>query len=313
MACRLPLSAQQRIYGDGPGYILAAAPLAPGGTATPVLGGFRVTGKWRYASGILHAGWTFASCIADIDGKKIPYMCLLPIGAVTVHDDWHMAGMGATSSTNISATDVFVPEDMALEMERFFSADRHPGVAHPEAIYHYPLLPGLLAMLAAVALGSAEGALQLARERLSSTAPWGVRRIDRATSRMRWIEASQDLRCARLLYVDMLRRAIQQGETAQQWTPAEQGQHELDLVTVTHISKDAVASLLDGFGTSVYQLGDPLQRHFRDLCMLASHLGNDWDVVVERSARFILGLGTIPGDPGHSHQAPADGKSAASG
>jgi len=100
--------------------------------------------------------------MVEIDGEKIPHMCLLPVHSVTIHDEWHMAGMSATNSTNISASDVLVPADMVLDFESFFSADRHPGVQHAEAIYHYPLLQGLLVMLGSVALGSAEGALELA-------------------------------------------------------------------------------------------------------------------------------------------------------
>jgi len=152
-------------------------------------------------------------------------------------------------------------------------------------------------MLGSVALGSAEGALELAHDRLKTTAPWGVPRIDRVTSRVRWANASQDIRCARLLYQEMLRRAIEKGEAGAEWTLEEQGQLDLDLATTTHLCKNAVASLLDGCGSSSFQLADPLQRYQRDMTVLASHLGNDWDVVVDRGARLILGLGRLPTDP----------------
>jgi 3-hydroxy-9,10-secoandrosta-1,3,5(10)-triene-9,17-dione monooxygenase len=186
---------------------------------------------------------------------------------------------------------------MALELERFYSANRHCGVTHAEAIYHYPLLPGLLVMLAAVAVGSAEGALALARRRLSETAPWGLKRIDRATSRVRWAEAAQDIRCAQLLFEDMCRYTQARCAAGAEWSLIEQGQLDLDLSTTTHLCKNAVAALLDGCGSSTFQLADPLQRHLRDLNVLGSHLGNDRDVVIERGARFVLGLGQLPTDP----------------
>jgi alkylation response protein AidB-like acyl-CoA dehydrogenase len=296
MACRMSLAAQQRLFAGGRGYVKAAAPLAPGGSATRVPGGFRASGRWRYASGIAHADWTFISCTVEEEGVRVPWMFLVPVAEVTVGDDWHVSGMCATSSASVSGEDLFVPQEMAIELERFFSADRHPGVIHQEPIYRHPVLPGLLVMLAAVSLGSAQGALDLARAKLSDTAAWGVYRIDRAESRARWAAAHQDVRCAAMLYRDMLARTSAKGDSGEARSAAEDGQLDLDVATVTHLCKDAVASLVDGCGASTFKLDDPLQRVHRDLCVAANHLGNDWDVVTERGARLVLGLGALPTD-----------------
>jgi alkylation response protein AidB-like acyl-CoA dehydrogenase len=305
MACRLPLAAQQKLFAGGGGSIKAAAPLAPGGSAARAPGGFRASGKWRYASGIAHADWVFVSCHVEEAGARVPWMFLVPVASVAVHDDWHVSGMRATSSASVSATDLFVPEEMAIELERFFSADGHPGAVHEESIYRYPILPGLLVMLTAVALGSAEGALELARAKLHETAPWGIRRIDRAQSRARWAAAHQHVRCARLLHRDMLARVVEKGEAGKAMSVEEDGQLALDVATTTHLCKDAVAGLLDGCGSSAFQLDDPLQRHQRDLAVIASHLGNDWDVVTERGARLVLGLPPLPTDTFPPRPAPA--------
>lgn len=296
MACRLELAAQRRLFGGGRGYIKAAAPLAPGGSAVRVPGGFRASGKWRYASGISHADWTFLSCTVEEAGERVPWMFLAPVAEVRVHDDWHVSGMCATSSASLSAEDLFVPEDMAIELARFFSADQHPGVVHEEPIYRHPLLPGLLVMLSSVSLGSAEGALELARAKLFATAAWGIHRIDRAQSRARWAAAHQDVRCAALLYAEMMARTSAKGDAGEERSVAEDGQLDLDVATVTRLCKGAVASLVDGCGASSFQLDDPLQRVHRDLCVAANHLGNDWDVVTERGARRVLGLAPLPTD-----------------
>jgi len=296
MACRMGLAAQQRLFGDGRGYVKAAAPLAPGGSAVRVPGGFRISGHWRYASGIAHADWSFVSCIVEEGGGRVPWMFLVPVGSVRIHDDWHVSGMCATSSASLSAEELFVPGEMALELERFFSADGHPGAGHEEPIYRHPILPGLLVMLAAISLGTAEGALELARAKLSQTAAWGIHRIDRPQSRARWAAAHQDVRCAGLLYREILARTGAKGDAGEPRSLAEDGQLDLDVATVTHLCKDAVASLVDGCGASSFKLDDPLQRAHRDLCVAANHLGNDWDVVTERGARLVLGLGALPTD-----------------
>ena len=297
MICRMGLAAQQELFGSGRGYVIASAPLAPGGSAVRVPGGFRAQGRWRYASGVAHAEWTLVCCTVAEGGGAVPWMFLVPVREVTVLDEWHVSGMCATSSTNLTAKDLFVPEARALELARFYSAADHPGAAHEESIYRYPILPGLLAMLAAIALGSAEGALELARARLSETAPWGVKRIDRAASRARWAAAHQDVRCAALLYEALLANVIATGEQARALELAEDGQLALDVATVTHLAKGAIASLVDGCGSGVFSLDDPIQRFHRDVTVMASHLANDWDVVTERGARYVLGVGRAPGDP----------------
>ena len=297
MICRMGLAAQQELFASGRGYVLASAPLAPGGTAVRVPGGFRLRGKWRYASGAAHAEWTLVCCRADGEGDAIPWMFLVPVADVTILDDWNVSGMRATSSASLSAADLFVPEARALELARFFSPADHPGAVHAESIYRYPILPGLLAMLAAIALGCAEGALGLARAKLFETAPWGVPRIERAPSRARWVAAHQDVRCAVLLYEATLAGVIATGEEGRRLDLVEDGQLALDVATITHLAKGAIASLVDGCGSSAFQLDDPLQRFHRDVTVMASHLGNDWDVVTERGARWLLGLGRIPSDP----------------
>jgi len=224
-------------------------------------------------------------------------MFLLPLSEVEVLDEWHVSGMCATSSTTLAARDVFVPEARALELARFYSARDHPGAAHEESIFRYPILPGLLAMMAAIAVGAAEGALELARRKLSETAPWGVRRIDRPPSRARWAAAHQDVRCAALLQEALLAGVIATGEEGRALDLVEDGQLALDVASVTHLAKGAIASLVDGCGSSAFSLDDPLQRFHRDITVMASHLGNDWDVVTERGARWILGLGRTRTDP----------------
>ena len=104
------------------------------------------------------------------------------------------------------------------------------------------------------------------------------------------------MRCAGLLYREMLARTAALGDAVAERSAAEDGQLDLDVATVTHLCKHAVASLVDGCGASAFKLDDPLQRVHRDLCVAANHLGNDWDVVTERGARLLLGLGPLPTD-----------------
>jgi alkylation response protein AidB-like acyl-CoA dehydrogenase len=295
MACKLPIEAQQELFAERP-YILAAAPLIPYGSAVRVDGGFRISGKWRYASAVMNAEHVFVTSPAEENGEQIPYTFLLPVTDVTVHDEWFMSGMCATSSTQVSAIDLFVPERFSIETELFHSP-HNPGAQHEESIYRYPILPLLGVFMCGLALGCAEATLQLGRERLSASVPWGVRRLEREMSRTRWGAASQHVRCADLLWRQAMSQVIAKGEAEEPWTLEEQGQLALDILTVAHLSKDAVRLILDGAGSSAFQLSNPLQRYLRDTEVIANHVGHDWDTVSERGSRWLLGLGRVPTDP----------------
>ena len=200
-----------------------------------------------------------------------------------------MSGMSATSSVTVSSEGVLVPDRFAIEIELFHSRDGHPGAIHPEPVYRYPMLFGLIHMMSAFAIGVAEGALDEARERLETSRPWGLARIDRESSRMRWALAHQQVRAARLLYEHSLEWLIAKCDAVEDWSLEEQGQLTLDQVSVAHMAKDAVRSLMDGLGSSPYGL--------RDIHVIANHLGQDFDVVADRGARWLLGLGRNANDP----------------
>ncbi len=59
----LPEDAAREIF-SGPGTIVAGV-FAPKGRAVPERGGFRVSGRWPFASGCRHADWLMGGCLVD--------------------------------------------------------------------------------------------------------------------------------------------------------------------------------------------------------------------------------------------------------
>jgi len=69
-------------------------------------------------------------------------------------------------------------------------------------------------------------------------------------------------------------------------------------VSIMQGIKDAARLLVDGRGTSGYRADDQIRRISSDVAMISTHLlGGDYDVVMDRHARWVLGLGMDPGDP----------------
>jgi indole-3-acetate monooxygenase len=96
---------------------------APIGRAVAVAGGYRLTGRWGWASGIHHAKWAIAYCPV-YDGER-PRMSdhgpvvlgfIAPQKSCTILDTWHVGGMCGTGSTEFELNGVFVPEEMVLRL-----------------------------------------------------------------------------------------------------------------------------------------------------------------------------------------------------
>lgn len=98
---------------------IAAGSLKPSGEAEPVPGGYRVSGKWGFGSGIHHASWIVANCLLTGGGESKHsaegISLAIPIAEVDVADDWHVAGLCGTGSSSYSVADVFVPQRRAIQ------------------------------------------------------------------------------------------------------------------------------------------------------------------------------------------------------
>ncbi|MER2133324.1 MAG: zinc-binding dehydrogenase [Arthrobacter sp.] len=293
MAAHLPLEAQEEIFKDTT-FVLASAPLTPAGKAEKVDGGYRVTGTFRYASGLWNSTHTFASSMVTIDGVMTAMTFFVPLEqpGVTVNDDWFMSGMASTGSASVSMDDVFVSNRYAIPLEEMLSIERHPGTVHAEKFLRYPPYASLGMMITAIALGSAEAVVDIVKQRLGTTRAFGgATRQDLPQSRMRFATAWEKLRMAQLLYYKILEDSIEKCDALEPWSQQEIGQIELDQTTIVHAAQEIIHILCDGMGSSPYQTKDPLQRFRRDIDVIANHAFMDWDLVGERSIRYVLGLG----------------------
>src|SRR5476651_1619499 len=100
--------AQRDVWGGNP-HAVASASVAPNGSAEPVAGGHRLSGRWGFSSGCDHAQWMLLGSMAKTGGAPELRMFLLPIGQCEIIDDWHVMGLCGTGSKSIVVKDVIVP------------------------------------------------------------------------------------------------------------------------------------------------------------------------------------------------------------
>jgi len=273
---RLPRETYDEIYRDGPD-VIAGGSTQPAGTAEAVVGGFRVSGRWPFASGCQHADWMIGFCVMTEGGKAVPAPAggagrplvrgmLLPACDWQIEDTWRVAGLKGTGSHHITISDLVVPAENFFDLEG--GKPCLPGPLYQAVPHLIPLAHG------AFTVAMAEGALS----DLVALANTG-RHQQRAAVRMRDSEIFQyelgrieaDVRAA---------RAFLQVQVASHWRHGLAGTLKGEALllqgtqanawlatTCVHI---AGACFALGGGSALYE-DSPLQRRLRDLQAAAQH------------------------------------------
>jgi 3-hydroxy-9,10-secoandrosta-1,3,5(10)-triene-9,17-dione monooxygenase len=286
-----PRQCQDEAWGADPAVLIASAIMFPPGKATPVPGGYRLSGRWPFSSGVDSCAWDQIGAVVEGSGELRMFM--VPRDDYRIIDNWHVLGLRGTGSKDVEAKDVFVPEHRTLAVDASKGGTAHPGAAaNPGPIFRIPLFAALPHMLVGIPLGIAQGAydvfLEGLRARVSRYS--GKSLADMTALQMKVAEASACIDAARLLLRD--------GCTAAQ-AIAERGQVPELMTKVTWRRDGAFAAQLcqramdvifkSAGATGLYD-EQPLQRAFRDLNAANAHITMMWDAQATTFGRVALGL-----------------------
>jgi len=269
----LPEVASREVFGDPMG--VAGGVFMPRGRAARVDGGYRVTGRWPFASGSQHCSWLLGGSIvfgADgpeklADGSINGRSMYFPIRDVEIIDTWDVSGLRGTGSHDMAVQDVFVPEKCSVSL----TADR-PW--HAGALYRFPPF-GLLGLaVSAVGLGIARASIEELKVLAGAKTPTGSRRplAERGATQERVARAEAELRSARAFLFEAVAEAWQ---AAERGDDASMEQRALLRLAATHamVTSAGVVDAMYNLGgaTSAYS-SSPLQRQFRDVHVATQHI-----------------------------------------
>ncbi|MFC4637924.1 hydrolase [Deinococcus hohokamensis] len=177
----------------------------PSGEAVPEQGGYRVSGRWSYASGIQHATWVLASCAV---AGQAPLQVFLPTRDIEIIPNWDVLGLRATGSHDFLVHDVFVPVERTLRFSQ--------GAREASPLYTLPFQALLWLWFAPVPLGIARAALDALRDEVVSR---GAGRIG-PSGHARYAEAEAIWRAARAFASDVTERAWAAALTGGSFAPS---------------------------------------------------------------------------------------------
>jgi 3-hydroxy-9,10-secoandrosta-1,3,5(10)-triene-9,17-dione monooxygenase len=152
--------AAQEVWGADSGTLICSS-LMPAGKAVPVEGGYRLSGRWKYASGCDHCDWALLGAMVPSDGGGPPAgrVFLLPRGDYRSVDTWQVPGLQATSSWDVIVDDVFVPAYRSQAMLDNFKL-KGPGQAvNTSSLYRLPFGQIFVRGISTSALGALTGML----------------------------------------------------------------------------------------------------------------------------------------------------------
>lgn len=276
-----PLAAQDEVWGDGsPGYTMAPGQVMPSGKASAVEGGYRISGRWGYATGINHGDWMLVTAPIDMgDGRTEMRRFYVPVPEFTVHDTWDVVAMKATGSHDVTLENAFIPAHRSILVDDMRNI-RAEGLQYNEGpLWRIPLLSYMVLACAGPMVGAAEALLEIVGDvmKVKVGAYSGDRQQGLMTQHVRVARLAMDLDATIRLWeghIEGLWEQVKAGETVSRERRA-----EIRAVTA-HVVKrcyEIITELAGSVGSRSYYADNPIQRFHRDMSSLATHALFEYD------------------------------------
>ena len=289
-----PREAQDEVWGESPDSLIGSALIFPRGRAHKVEGGYRLSGRWPFSSGVDAASWNLIGGIAQDEerGAAEPRIFLLPASDYTVIDTWHVIGLGGTGSKDVSVEDVFVPEYRTLAVDQIAGGPNPGSTVNPSVLYQLPAISLFAFCIAGVSLGIAQGAIEYfaetTRTRISNYT--GRNLADFNTLQVHVAEAAALADAARAIMLGDCDEATSSVAAGKIPDLEHRARYRRDGAFAATLCTKAVDILFAATGGGAIYARNPLQRAFRDVHAANAHYVLNWDINGAMYGRVALGL-----------------------
>jgi indole-3-acetate monooxygenase len=275
----------REVFG-APDALVAWGPPAGVAKAVVVDGGYRVTGRWRFASGSANATWMGGHSTIfeaadkprrDAKGNPVNRTMLFRRGEADIKDTWHVIGLRGTASNDYEVTDLFVREEYTTWR------DSAPDRRENGPLYNIPMLTLYGIGFSGVGLGIASSCLaafmQLARTKTSGGGLGSTTVLrDNAVIQSRVARATGGLRSARAFLLQMLGEIWAASAASGAFSLEQRAHLRVAITGAMEQARKVVDFAYHAAGTTAIFEGSAFERRFRDLHTLLAqgqaHLSN---------------------------------------
>ncbi len=271
-AAYLGAEAAEAIYAR-PDAVIAGSG-SPDGRSERVDGGYRATGRWRYASGAEYATTFTANCFVTEQGRQVlaedgsPLIRAMAfdVSQVKVIPTWDTSGARGTGSDDFEVQSASVPEARSFSV--FMSSPRESGT-----LYRLPF--GVLTELpvVAVVLGIARHALEAFEALARQKRAHGSKRAmaEDPYVQTRFAEAYAQWQASKAAVAALAQHAWDVAVAGRALSPRELAEITAGCAFSVARLRNAVGELLAVSGMTAIQVEDELARAWRDLQAVAAH------------------------------------------
>ncbi|MBQ0799421.1 MAG: acyl-CoA dehydrogenase family protein [Porticoccaceae bacterium] len=253
--------------------VVPAGQYSPRGNAERVEGGYRVTGKWSFGSGCMHADVITAGCFVTVDGEVqmrdsgMPEVCSVMVPKTSVNilrDSWNVSGMRGTGSYDYTMTDVFVPAAHV--------SDSSYSAYHDGPLYQFPAL--FLFSHAPIPLGIARAALDYLYELGETKRVQPSNRLFKEQGEAHEVLARSEaaLRSARAWVFEVIEDIWDTACRGEEISKQQRALFRLCLVEVSRVARDVVLRIHDVIGSTAIRSNSPIDRLLRDINVVCAHI-----------------------------------------
>jgi alkylation response protein AidB-like acyl-CoA dehydrogenase len=290
LALRFPEAAQEEFFADRP-FGLIPITNAPTVSAVRVDGGWTVSGEAAWASGIMDADWVF---LGGKDDSNSFYTFAFPADDVEIRDVWHYAGMSGTGSNTAIVKDAFVPLHRAVSTPDF-ATGRLAAELYDNPLFSAPLMAVILSEVMPVYSGGLRGAANafehIVRNRTAAYAK--TKMHENQSAHVLLGDALLNASIAERLVRDLYSQ-VEDGIEHRSIGISERVSLKAQSAFIAEHCRRSVNEMMHYAGSSNFHMDSPIQRFFRDLNSMATHVFCDWD-----SSRELLGRDRLGLEPNH--------------
>jgi alkylation response protein AidB-like acyl-CoA dehydrogenase len=274
---------------------LSASSFAPHGKVTPARGGFTLSGRWSFCSGVDNAQWMILGAVASMLSTEPPIpdirFLLLPRSDCQIIDDWNVLGLRGTGSKTVAVENVFVPDHRIVKNEDLVNGTAPGGRLHESSLYRAPVWAVFPFCISSPANGIARGAFEsYVDEMKARTSAFDHSPLaKKPTIQLRLAEAGALIDAGDLLYKRSLRETIDQIMAGKPLSLEHRVRSRRDQGYSVQMARRATELLLGAEGGKGLYEGSHVQRAFRDLQALSAHIVGGWDMPALNYGQVILG------------------------
>jgi alkylation response protein AidB-like acyl-CoA dehydrogenase len=287
IAGMFPPEAQDEIWGEDQDTLIASSFLAVGAKAERVAGGYRISGRWKFSSGVDHCRWA----IVLLPMPPLAWFALLPLAECRIEDTWHAVGLAGSGSNDIVAENLFLPDHRMLDADNAKGGPTPGSAVNDHYSFRLPVFAPLTFSICGNALGVARGVAETIIEQLQAqTSRAGTKVASNQSVQLRVAEALAGIEAAHGLVFRDRDEIVRRGKAGEGFELIDRVRYRRDLSFAGQLCVRAVENLFPIVGAQGLMTDHPVQRGWRDLRAITHHIAMTWDVQGTNYGAVMFGL-----------------------